>query len=59
MTTLHVLPIDDLIEHEDVGAGCICGPKERPVKADDGAVNWVVVHNSLDGRELHEGDYTG
>lgn len=55
MTTMHVLPIDDLIEHEDAGTSCVCGPIERPVKADDGAINWVVVHNSLDGREKEEG----
>jgi hypothetical protein len=59
MSTVHVLPINDLIVHDDIGTGCVCGPKERPVKRDDGSVGWVVVHNSLDGRELHEEDREG
>lgn len=54
MSTVHVLPINDLIEHEDSGTSCVCGPQERPVKHDDGSVGWVVVHNSLDGREVAE-----
>lgn len=54
---MHVLPIDDLIEHEDTGTECPCGPTERPVKDDNGSVGWVVVHHSLDGRELSEPDY--
>lgn len=57
MTTMHVEPVNDLIEHDTIGTPCICGPRERPVKANDGSVNWVVVHNSLDGRELAEPDY--
>lgn len=57
MTTRHVHPVDDLIEHDTNGTPCACGPRERPVKADDGSVNWIVVHNSLDGRELAEPDY--
>lgn len=56
MTTMHAEPINDLIEHDTSGTTCVCGPQERPVKADDGSVNWVVVHNSLDGRELNEPD---
>ncbi|MEU0787571.1 hypothetical protein ABZ341_39275 [Streptomyces sp. NPDC006173] len=56
MTAMHVEPIDDLIEHDTSGTPCVCGPTERPVKRDDGSVGWVVVHNSLDGRELHESD---
>lgn len=56
MTTMHVEPINDLIEHDTSGTPCICGPTERPVKRDDGSIGWVVVHNSLDGRELHETD---
>jgi hypothetical protein len=55
VTTVHVEPIGDLIEHDTSGVPCVCGPKERPVKADDGSVGWVVVHNSLDGRERSEG----
>lgn len=54
---MHVEPIADLIEHDTSGTPCVCGPRERPVKSDDGSVNWVVVHNSLDGRELSEPDH--
>ena len=55
MNAVHVLPINDLVKHEDVDTSCVCGPQEQPVKRDDGSVGWVVVHNSLDGRELREG----
>lgn len=41
----HVLPVNDLIEHEHV-----------PTDNGDG---WVIVHNSLDGRELHEEEPDG
>lgn len=52
---VHVLPRGDLIEHE-AGDGCPCGPRTEPVPGDDGSVGWVVVHHSLDGRELIEVD---
>lgn len=56
MTTMHVEPINDLIDHDTSGTPCVCGPRDRPVKADDGSIGWVVVHNSLDGRERHESE---
>lgn len=56
MTTMHVEPINDLIQHDTSGKPCVCGPQECLVKPDDGSVNWVVVHNSLDGRELNDPD---
>lgn len=56
MSTIHVEPVNDLIEHDTSGEPCVCGPTERPVKRDDGSVGWVVVHNSLDGRERYEKD---
>lgn len=49
----HVHPIDDLIEHELI-EDCVCGPETQPVERDDGSIAWMVVHHSLDGRELHE-----
>lgn len=52
--TVHVLPRNDLIEHEDEGDDCPCGPTSKPFKQDDGSVNWVIVHHSLDGRERNE-----
>lgn len=41
----HVVPIDDLRDHETVGP-CWC----RPFENADG----VMVHNSMDGREFFE-----
>ena len=41
----HVIPLDDLREHE-IAQGCWCKPREE----DDG----VLFHNSLDGRESYE-----
>ena len=48
MTVVHVVPINDLIEHED-SDDCICGPDTEFVSG--GA---VISHHSLDGRELNE-----
>jgi hypothetical protein len=39
----HVYPVDDLREH--AVTDCWCGPVD-----DDG----IVIHNSLDGREMYE-----
>ncbi|AAR89783.1 hypothetical protein PBI_PATTYP_66 [Mycobacterium phage PattyP] len=52
--TVHVLPVDDLIEHEDIGDDCVCGPEIEPVFDADGACGWVITHHSLDGRERFE-----
>ena len=52
--TVHVLPIGDLIEHEDQGDDCPCGPTTEPVPAADGSMGWLITHHSLDGREQHE-----
>lgn len=49
MADVHVLPIDDLVEHEEEGDDCVCGPRVEFVEGGK-----VVVHNSLDGRENHE-----
>lgn len=53
MSTVHVLPVDDLIEHE-ASDTCICGPTTEAVFRDDGTNGWLVTHNSLDGRERQE-----
>jgi hypothetical protein len=50
---VHVVPTGDLIEHE-VGDGCVCVPRLEPVPRPDGSVGWLLVHHSLDGRELAE-----
>ena len=44
---VHVVPIDDVAEHEN-SMNCWCGPVR------DDEVPAVVVHNSGDGRELYE-----
>jgi hypothetical protein len=55
MSTPHVVPIDDLIQHDSSGGqACVCGPTTQPVKREDGSMGWLIVHHSLDGRELHE-----
>lgn len=52
MNTLHIAPRGDLLRH-DCGTDepdCICGPRCELVPGDgDG---WMVIHNSLDGREV-------
>ena len=54
---IHVIPVNDLVEHDTSGEqDCICGPTDEPVERDDGSMGWVVIHHSLDGRELHEED---
>ncbi|MFF6966308.1 hypothetical protein ACFY9G_23435 [Streptomyces anthocyanicus] len=53
MTTLHVVPIGDQVDHETstAEADCVCGPVARPVTQAGGSVGWLLVHHSLDGRE--------
>lgn len=49
---IHVLPVNDLVEHEESGGAlcdCVCGPE---VEFLDGGV--LVTHHSLDGREERE-----
>lgn len=47
---IHILPIDDLFEHKEAKS-CQCKPKiSWEVN------NFMVVHNSYDGREKHEKD---
>jgi hypothetical protein len=55
--TVHVLPVGDLIEHEDEGTDCVCAPTVEPVPDDDGSMGWLIVHHSLDGREHAEPDH--
>lgn len=52
MSTVHVYPIGDLIEHDTETDDCVCGPTVEHVPGDgDG---WIITHHSLDGREAHE-----
>lgn len=50
----HIYPLNDLVDHDTDGDGCVCGPVDVPVERDDGSYAWLVVHNSLDGREHRE-----
>ena len=52
--TLHVVPINDLIEHDDISDECVCGPRTEIVQPEGKPDGWVIVHNSLDGREKDE-----
>ena len=54
MSTYHVLPVGDLIDHPTDGSDCPCGPRTEAVMRDDGSNGWLVVHHSLDGRETAE-----
>lgn len=45
----HALPLEDLVEHEPTDF-CLCGPRIEPIIGS----SCVVVHASLDGRELTE-----
>lgn len=56
MTTVHVTPRGDLIEHGATGEteDCPCGPRVVPVMHPDGSMGWLVVHHALDGRERNE-----
>lgn len=48
---LHVVPVGDLIEHDDSGTrDCVCGPATQPVPGDDGSMGRLILHHSLDGR---------
>lgn len=46
---IHVLPVDDAIEHEDVGTCCPCG-----VSVDWSLPEAVVMHRAVDGRPQTE-----
>lgn len=49
---IHIVPLNDLIDHVD--EECVCGPTTQPVERDDGSIGWIIVHDSLDGREARE-----
>ncbi|MEU9444656.1 hypothetical protein AB0D42_27995 [Streptomyces sp. NPDC048304] len=51
---LHVMPLGDAVEHVS-DDDCVCGPTAKMIKAEDGSVVWLMIHHSLDGREITEG----
>ena len=48
--TVHIVPVDDLIEHETEGESCVCGPTVEWIQGKDGN-GWVITHHALDGRQ--------
>lgn len=52
--TRHVVPVDDLVDHDTAGDECLCGPTVEPVTRDGGSIGWLVIHHSIDGREKAE-----
>ena len=52
MSDLHVIPLNDLREHEEIRQ-CWCGPRFNEEISGDA----VVVHNSAEGREHFEPDH--
>lgn len=54
VSIVHCYPASDLIDHDTDGGDCLCGPTTEAVFRDDGSNGWLVVHHSLDGRELRE-----
>lgn len=51
--TVHVYPVNDLIEHLTDGDDCPCAPETEAVMLEDGSNGWLISHHSLDGRELN------
>jgi hypothetical protein len=49
---VHVVPNGDLIEHE-LTDECPCGPASELRQTPDGD-GWLIIHDSLDGREARE-----
>lgn len=51
---VHTFPVNDLVGHDtDNFDACVCGPDVEFVEGG----GRLVVHHSLDGRELHEEDH--
>ena len=54
MSTVHVSPVADLVEHDTSSDDptCVCGPNRAAVVDVGGRLlGFVLVHHSLDGRE--------
>lgn len=54
MSSAHVYPLGDTIQHDTESENCVCGPTIEPVQRPDGSYGWLVIHHSLDGREKNE-----
>ncbi len=51
---MHVVPLDDLVEHDTTTDDCHCGPTTETVFRDDGSNGYVIRHAALDARERQE-----
>lgn len=47
---VHIVPVDDMKPHEELGATCWCLPAVKTYENG----NVLVIHNAMDGRELVE-----
>jgi hypothetical protein len=54
MTVVHVVPVADVIAHDDEGVDCICGPDVEYLIGREGRHGKLITHHSLDGREMYE-----
>ncbi len=45
-----VVPLNDLLEHDDYSSDCLCSPKTEIING-----HLLFIHNSFDGREQWEG----
>lgn len=52
---LHVVPVGDAVQHTS-DDDCVCGPTAKAIKAEDGSIQWLMIHHSLDGREINDSD---
>lgn len=50
MNKYHVLPVNDIREHQENGVICECKPEIR-IEDEE---NWLIIHNAWDGREWTE-----
>lgn len=50
---LHVVPVGDAVQYTSDN-DCVCGPTVKPITNEDGSAQWLMIHHSLDGREIDE-----
>lgn len=48
---MHVLPVGDCVPHDETW-DCACGPRVESGIRDDNTVGRVIIHHSIDGREV-------
>ncbi len=53
MSDLHVMPTNDIVDHEP-SDDCICGPEFELREAPDGSDMWIAIHWSADALQQQE-----